>query len=132
MENLELVVPIAKDNISIEKDDKKCIECGYCRRVCNNEITVGRMYDLEVTGKPICINCGQCANMCPTEAIKEKMDYIHLKEIIKDESKTVVVSIAPAVRAALGEEFGIEKGTNVEEQIVTAYSKQTPSQPIHN
>ena len=120
MENLELVVPIAKDNISIEKDDKKCIECGYCRRVCNNEITVGRMYDLGVTGKPICINCGQCANMCPTEAIKEKMDYIHLKEIIKDKSKTVVVSIAPAVRAALGEEFGIEKGTNVEEKIVTA------------
>ena len=107
-------------NISIEKDDKKCIECGYCRRVCNNEITVGRMYDLGVTGKPICVNCGQCANMCPTEAIKEKMDYIHLKEIIKDKSKTVVVSIAPAVRAALGEEFGIEKGTNVEEKIVTA------------
>lgn len=120
MGNLELVVPIAKDNISIEKDDKKCIECGYCRRVCNNEITVGRMYDLGVTGNPICINCGQCANMCPTEAIKEKMDYINLREIIKDKSKTVVVSIAPAVRAALGEEFGIEKGTNVEEKIVTA------------
>lgn len=51
MENLELVVPIAKDNISIEKDDKKCIECGYCRRVCNNEITVGRMYDLGITRK---------------------------------------------------------------------------------
>ena len=120
MGNLELVVPIAKDNISIEKDDKKCIECGYCRRVCNNEITVGRMYDLGVTGNPICINCGQCANMCPTEAIKEKMDYINLRKIIKDKSKTVVVSIAPAVRAALGEEFGIEKGTNVEEKIVTA------------
>ena len=72
MENLELVVPIAKDNISIKKDDKKFIECGYCRRVCNNEITVGRMYDLGVTGNPICINCGQCANMCPTEAIKLK------------------------------------------------------------
>ena len=72
MGNLELVVPIAKDNISIEKDDKKCIECGYCRRVCNNEITVGRMYDLGVTGKPICINCGNVRICVQQKQLKKK------------------------------------------------------------
>lgn len=120
MKNIELVIPIDKENVSIERNEEKCIECGYCRRVCDNEITVGRMYELGKTGKPICVNCGQCANMCPTESIQERMDYLKLKEIIKDKSKTVVVSIAPAVRVALGEEFGIEKGINVEEKIVTA------------
>lgn len=120
MKNIELVIPIDKENESIQRIEEKCIECGYCRKVCDNEITVGRMYDLGKTGKPICINCGQCANMCPTEAIQERMDYLKVKKLIKDKSKIVVVSIAPGVRVGLGEEFNIEDGTNVEEKMVTA------------
>lgn len=123
MKNIELVVPIDKDNVSIERNEEKCIECGYCRRACNNEVTVGLMYDLGVTGKPICINCGQCANMCPNESIQEKMDYIKVKQLIKDKNKKIIVSIAPAVRVALGEEFEIKKGTNVEGKIVSALKK---------
>lgn len=123
MKNIELVIPIDKENVSIERNEEKCIECGYCRRVCDNEITVGRMYELGKTGKPICINCGQCANMCPTEAIQERMDYLKVKEIVKDKNKTIVVSVAPAVRVGLGEEFGIEKGTNVEGKMVSALKK---------
>lgn len=123
MKNIELVVPIDKDNVSIERNEEKCIKCGYCKKTCENEVTVARMYELGKTGKPICINCGQCANMCPNESIKEKMDYEEVKKIVKDKSKKIIVSIAPAVRVALGEEFEIKKGTNVEGKIVSALKK---------
>ena len=118
--DLNLVVPISKDNISIKKDEEKCIKCGFCRNVCNNEITVGRMYELDKSIEPICINCGQCANLCPTEAIKERLEYIKAKEAIKDPNKVVIISTAPAVRVGLGEEFGIQEGSFVESKMVGA------------
>lgn len=120
MKKEELVVPIEKDNICIERKNEKCIYCGYCKKVCQNDITVDKMYDITKSKKAICINCGQCANMCPTEAIKEKIDYIKIKKYIKDKNKKIVVSIAPAVRVALGEEFEMEIGSNVEGKIITA------------
>ena len=118
------MIPIAKDNISIERDLSKCIKCNVCKDICDNEVTVGRMYELQKTKfNPICINCGQCANLCPTEAIKEKIEFDKVKEAIKDETKTVIVSIAPAVRVALGEEFGLEEGSYVEDKIIGALRK---------
>ena len=76
-----------KENESIEKIDSKCINCGYCKKICDNEITVGKFQEL---GKnPICINCGQCANICPTEAITEKMDYLRIKKIVKKKEKKI-------------------------------------------
>lgn len=118
------MIPISKDNVSIERDISKCIKCKMCKDICDNEVTVGRMYELEKTkSKPMCINCGQCANFCPTEAIKEKIEFDKVKEIIKDKDKTVIVSIAPAVRVALGEEFGLQAGTYVEDKIISALRK---------
>ena len=114
------MIPIANDNVSIERDMSKCIKCNVCKDICDNEITVGRMYELKKTKKPICVNCGQCANFCPTEAIQEKIEFDKVKEAIKDNTKTVVVSIAPAVRVALGEEFGLEEGSYVEDKIIGA------------
>ncbi|MDE5888415.1 MAG: [FeFe] hydrogenase, group A, partial [Bacilli bacterium] len=102
------------------KDDDKCLKCGYCVKTCINEITVANMYDINKSQKPICINCGQCTNMCPTESIHEKFDYLKLKKLLKDKTKIKTVSIAPAVRVALGEEFNLPLGENVEGKIVTA------------
>ena len=121
MKNYELEVPISKNNDALIKIDKKCIQCGYCKRVCSNDITVARMFEIKEDREPICINCGQCANICPTEAIRERFDYLKVKKILKNKSdKTVVFSIAPAVRIALGEEFGFDIGENVDGKIVTA------------
>ena len=115
------MVSVANDNVSITRDISKCIQCKMCKNICDNEITVGRMYELKK--KPICINCGQCANFCPTEAITERIEFDKVKDIIKNKTKTVIVSIAPAVRVALGEEFGLEEGSYVEDKIVGALRK---------
>lgn len=119
----EAKIPISKNNIAIVKDEKKCIECGYCTKICSNEVTVARMYELGITKKPVCINCGQCANFCPTEALHERLDYLMVKKFLKKSKKVVTFSIAPAVRVALGEEFGLKPGLNVDKKIVTALKK---------
>ena len=120
-DNLEVIIP--SDSDSLIKDNDKCIQCGYCMNVCTNDITVARMYDIDKSIKPICINCGQCANMCPTEAIREKFDYLSIKRLLKDKDKKIVFSIAPAVRVAIGEEFGLNPGINLEGKIVSALKK---------
>ena len=124
MRNYELEVKISKDNIALEKDNHKCITCGYCKKVCTNDITVARMLELNPKSELICINCGQCANICPTEAIHEKFDYLKVKKILKNKkNKIVVFNIAPAVRVALGEEFDLPVGTNLEKKIPSVLRK---------
>ena len=116
-------VGICPENPAIKVDESKCIKCGKCLEICRNEVTVSRMYDLGITKKPICINCGQCSIYCPTEAISEKEDYEEIKKILKKNDKVVTFSVAPAVRVALGEEFGMEIGTNIDKKMVGALKK---------
>lgn len=124
MRNYELEVPISKNNEALVKENKKCITCGQCKKVCTNDITVARMFEINPKHEPICIDCGQCANICPTEAIHEKFDYLKVKRILKNKKgKTIIFSIAPAVRIALGEEFGLDMGINLENKIPTALKK---------
>lgn len=123
MRNYNLEVPISSNNEALIKDESKCITCGYCKDVCKNEITVARMFEINPNREPICINCGQCANICPTEAIKERFDYLKVKELLHNKNnKKIVISVAPAVRAALSEEFG-DSTINAERKIPTAIKK---------
>ena len=112
-------VPIEEDNPSIQRDESKCIKCGMCKRVCDEDITVGKMFDLEKTcDNAICINCGQCALACPTGSITEKWEYQDVKKAIQDKDKIVIFSTSPSVRVALGEEFDMPDGSYVEGQMV--------------
>ena len=121
MRNYELEVPVSKNNNAIEKNDDRCITCGYCKKVCTDDVTVARMFEIKEGIEPICVNCGQCANICPTEAIHEKFDYLKVKELLKNKNgKTVVFEIAPAVRVALGEDLEGIVGENLEAKIPTA------------
>ncbi|MBM3706176.1 MAG: 2Fe-2S iron-sulfur cluster binding domain-containing protein, partial [Actinobacteria bacterium] len=121
---------------SISRDPNKCILCGRCVRLCNEIQGVtainfaGRGFDSTVTtafnspiNSSVCINCGQCINVCPTAALSEKYYNVQLFNELSNEKKLKIVQIAPAVRAAIGEEFGLEAGTNMEKQTVAALRK---------
>ena len=118
---------------AIMRNPNKCIICGDCVRMCSEIQNVGaidfayRGSKMEVTtafNMPIsetnCVNCGQCAAICPTGAITIKNDLQPLWDDLHDKDTIVVAQIAPAVRVALGDEFGIPRGTNVMGKIVSA------------
>lgn len=114
------------------RDNSKCILCRRCVAACDEQsISViganARGFDTCITSpfereikEFSCIACGQCIVNCPTGALREKDDTPKVLEAINDPEKYVVVQTAPAVRAALGEEFGLPIGTDVEGKMVAA------------
>lgn len=118
---------------SIVRDFNKCVLCRRCVATCKNVQKIGAI-DVANRGFNSCVstvdnlslndvnctNCGQCIMSCPTGALREKDNTKDVWNLIKDEDKYVVVQTAPAVRAALGEEFGLPIGTNVTGKMVTA------------
>ncbi|WP_010234442.1 [FeFe] hydrogenase, group A [Clostridium arbusti] len=115
----DIRVPIEKDNPSIMRHEELCIKCKLCKKVCTEEISVYGHYDLEKTGdKAICIYCGQCANICPVYSITEVSNVKEVKDAINDPDKIVVFQTSPSVRVSLGEAFGMEPGTYVEDKMV--------------
>lgn len=115
------------------RDNNKCILCRRCVAVCSKtqgigviganergfKTYIGSAFDMGL-GETSCVSCGQCIAVCPVGAISEK-DYTKpVLEAIADPEKTVLVQTAPAVRAALGECFGMPIGTNVEGKMVAA------------
>lgn len=114
------------------RDNSKCILCRRCVAACDEQgISViganARGFDTCITSpfereikEFSCIACGQCIVNCPTGALREKDDTPKVLEAINDPEKYVVVQTAPAVRVALGEEFGLPIGTDVEGKMVAA------------
>lgn len=120
-------------SLSVVRDESKCINCGRCVNVCNHVQAVGVLgfvhrsdrtkvapvYDKSLA-ELSCINCGQCIVNCPVGALREKDNTDLVWEALADDSKHVIVQTAPAVRAALGEEFGLPMGTSVTGKMVAA------------
>lgn len=121
-----------KSTLYLERDNAKCILCRRCVAACQNQhVSViganNRGFDTEIgcafetpLSEVSCVACGQCIVSCPTGALKEKDNIQDVIDAINDPEKVVVVQTAPAVRAALGEEFGLPIGTNVEGKMVAA------------
>lgn len=118
------------------RDNNKCILCRRCVAVCSKtqgigviganergfKTFIGSAFDMGL-GETSCVSCGQCIAVCPVGAIAEK-DYTKpVLEAIADPEKVVLVQTAPAVRAALGECFGMPIGTNAEGKMVAALRK---------
>lgn len=109
-------IPIANDNIAIKRIKDKCIDCGLCRTVCEEREGIKDICD----GK-LCVYCGQCIQSCPVNAIVPKCDVLRVKNAIKD--KICIAYIAPAVRVAIGDAFGLPKGTFAQGKLVSALRK---------
>ena len=112
---------VEKNNPSLCFLEDKCTNCGLCKKTCEN--VVGIKYDRCEVKRPVCINCGQCILNCPFNALDTKLDYEKVLELLKDKENVVTISVAPAIRTTIGEEFGLEKGSIVTEKLVTALKK---------
>ncbi len=125
--------PIDDSNMAITLDPNKCVRCGRCVKVCQEMQNVWALEFLgrgekgriaAAAGVPLgdspCIKCGQCAAHCPVGAIYEHDDTATVWSRLSDPNVHPVVQIAPAVRVALGEEFGLEPGTIITKKIYAA------------
>jgi len=121
LEEVDKRIPILDDNPSIARIMEKCINCGKCKDVCEN--IVGVKYKTPNKLHPACLGCGQCILNCPMGALVPKYQYLHVLKEINNPEKVVVVLTSPAVRVSLGECFGLDMGTNVEEKMITALRK---------
>ena len=121
---------------SIRRDATKCIYCRRCEMMCNDVQTVGALgavnrgfssvvmpaFDQSLQDSE-CTFCGQCVAVCPVGALTELDHTNRLIKDLADPDKTVIVQTAPAVRAALGEEFALPAGTSVTGKMVAALRK---------
>ncbi|MDD6735104.1 MAG: NADH-dependent [FeFe] hydrogenase, group A6 [Clostridiales bacterium] len=123
---------IDNSSTSLVRDNNKCVLCRRCIAACDNQdisviSAVNRGFATEVRAafeQPMsdvaCVYCGQCIVACPVGALYEKTSIPQVMEAIYNTEKHVVVQTAPAVRAALGEEFGLPIGTPVTGKMVAA------------
>jgi NADH-quinone oxidoreductase subunit G len=124
---------IDRSSPSIVRDGRKCIECHRCVAVCENIQTVSvltpayRGSDVKVVPamdmsliESNCVTCGQCILVCPVGALYEKDEVDEVWKALQDPTKHVIVQEAPAIRAALGEEFGMPPGTLVTGKMIAA------------
>ena len=126
-------LPIDELSPSVVRNQNKCVLCKRCVAVCRNVQKIGAIgivnRGFETTISPVfgksldrvpCINCGQCIAASPVGALTVKSELDKVWDALHDENKFVVVQPAPAVRVALGEEFGMPMGTRVTGKMVAA------------
>ncbi len=110
-------IPISINNPGIMRIEERCIKCGRCRTICQEQ--VGIKYDFSKAKREVCLSCGQCILNCPVGALVPRFNYKKVFDYLYDTEKIVVAFTSPAVRVALNEEFQSTED-NVEGKMVTA------------
>ncbi len=132
-ENYNEVRPIDYSSPAIVRDPNKCILCGNCVRVCSElqgigvlgfanrgtEATVTPAFEKKLS-ETDCVSCGQCRVFCPTGALTIRTNMDEVWEALGDKDTRVVAQIAPAVRVAVGDAFGMKNGENVMGKVVAS------------
>ena len=126
-------IPQDQSSPAVQVDYNKCILCGDCVRVCKEVQGMSILHfagrgpglhieagDNQQLSSTHCVSCGQCSAVCTTGAITVKNEIGDAWRALHDPKMRVVVQIAPAVRVALGEAYGIPSGENVLDKLVTA------------
>lgn len=125
--------PLDTSSVSLVRDPNKCVLCGDCVRICSEVQTVGAI-DFAYRGSQAmvmpcfgrelgnveCVNCGQCARVCPTGAIIPKSEVEQVWKALDNPELFVIAQVAPAVRVAIGELFGIETGAHATGRMAAA------------
>ena len=125
--------PLDMSSKAIYRDPSKCILCRRCETMCNDVQTVHALSGVDrgfktIVGpafhapmnETVCTFCGQCVAVCPTGALVEIDNVPKVWRALEEKNKTVVVQVAPAVRVAIGELFGLKPGTIVTGKLVSA------------
>ena len=125
--------PVDASSVSVVRDAEKCILCGRCVRVCEEvqgvsaidftkrgfQTVIMPAFDAAL-GDTACVNCGQCILVCPTGALREQSNLKEVWDAINDPDKIVIAQVAPAIRATIGEEFGMTPGSRVTGKLTAA------------
>ncbi|MFA7662750.1 MAG: [FeFe] hydrogenase, group A [Patescibacteria group bacterium] len=121
--------PVHQFGQSLIFDSKKCIDCGLCVEMCHRQGVdflerqkKGNFFQVEPSKDPKkdCIYCGQCLVHCPVGAFEAVGEFEAIEKFLKQKNKVVVFQFAPSVRVSIGEEFGLEHGSIVTDQLVGA------------
>jgi len=121
---------------SVVRDPNKCILCGRCVRICSEIQAVNNLgfshrgfqtvvmpaYNMPFS-ESVCSTCGQCINVCPTAAFVEKNYTQDVFQGLSDKNLIKIAQVAPSVRAAIGEDFGLPAGRNMEKETAAALRK---------
>ena len=114
-------VNIASNNKIIERNNEKCINCGLCKKACENIANL--KYDLNECEYPICTGCGECIINCPSKALSFKKEYREVKDIMDANEKIVVAIVSPTVYSMVKEVYNINNKDEIEKRLVGGLRK---------
>ncbi len=130
------MLPLDESAYSLVRDENKCILCGDCVRVCSEVQGIGAVgfafrgakarvmpAYAKGLGDTVCVDCGQCSTVCPTGALTARSETNKVWKALRNPNVRVVAQVAPAVRVAIGEEFGLQPGRIQTGQMVAAVKR---------